>query len=170
MCISLTPKPPRTWWRIPVWFKYITLTQTLTLTLLCVRIINVSTSAWRMELTVGQKKNISLWEHKLYFHVKFSRKNSIVLNPTWPPCHVVANQEFSYHLFSKIYFLKKTGNNACSHTQPSYISPLTFFSDFCFQLAFQTYLNIYARMQQIAKSLLHTAARRHRMQLSFPAI
>ena len=44
--------PPRIWWRIPVWFKYITLT--LTLTLLCVRIINVSTSVWRMELSVGR--------------------------------------------------------------------------------------------------------------------
>ena len=33
---------------------------------------------------------------------------------------------------------------------------------FCFELAFQTYLNkIYTRA--IAKSLLHTAARRHRM-------
>ena len=47
-CITLTPTPPRIWWRIPVWFKYIT----LTLTLLCVRIINVSTSVWRMELSV----------------------------------------------------------------------------------------------------------------------
>ena len=56
-CITLTPTPPRIWWQIPVWFKYITLTltqtQTLTLTLLCVRIINVSTSVWRMELSVG---------------------------------------------------------------------------------------------------------------------
>ena len=54
-CITLTPTPPRIWWRIPVWFKYITLTLTLTqtLTLLCVRIVNVSTSVWRMELSVG---------------------------------------------------------------------------------------------------------------------
>ena len=32
-----------------------------------------------------------------YFHVNSSRKNSILLttntHPTWPPCHVVANQE-----------------------------------------------------------------------------
>ena len=39
-------------------FKYITLTltqtQTQTQTLLCVRIINVSTSVWRMELSVGR--------------------------------------------------------------------------------------------------------------------
>ena len=44
--------PPRIWWRISVWFKYITLTATLIL--VCVRIINVSTSVWRMELSVGR--------------------------------------------------------------------------------------------------------------------
>ena len=38
---------------MPVWFKYITLT--LTLTLLCVRIINVSTSVWRMEISVDRE-------------------------------------------------------------------------------------------------------------------
>ena len=51
-CITLIPTPPKIWWLILVWFKYITLT--LTLTLLCVRIINVSTSVWRMELGVGR--------------------------------------------------------------------------------------------------------------------
>ena len=52
--VTLTPTSPRIWWRISVWFKYITLA--LTLTLLCVRIINVSTSVWRMELSVGLVK------------------------------------------------------------------------------------------------------------------
>ena len=31
---------------------------------------------------------------KLYFHVNSWRKNYIVLPPIWPPCHVVANQEY----------------------------------------------------------------------------
>ena len=35
-------------------------TQTLTLTLLCVRIINVSTSVWRMELSVGRLTVVQL--------------------------------------------------------------------------------------------------------------
>ena len=55
-CITLTPTPPRIWWQRLVWFKYITLTLTLTPTLLCVRIINVSTSVWRMELSVGPRE------------------------------------------------------------------------------------------------------------------
>ena len=39
-----------------------------------------------------QNKSISLlWDLKLYFHVNSSRKTS---HPTWPPGHVVANQEF----------------------------------------------------------------------------
>ena len=41
-----------------------------------------------------QNKSISLlWELKLYFHVNSSRKTSY---PTWPPCHVVANQELTF--------------------------------------------------------------------------
>ena len=39
-----------------------------------------------------------------YFHVNSSRKNSIVLttntHPTWPPCHVVANQENAKVIYS----------------------------------------------------------------------
>ena len=59
--------PPRICWLIPVWFKY--LTQTLTLTLICVRIFNVSTSVWRMELSVGR-----------YFHTVTKKLGNIFWN------------------------------------------------------------------------------------------
>ena len=42
-----------------------------------------------------EQKHFSSLGTKLYFHVNSSRKkNSIRLTPTWPPCHVVANQEY----------------------------------------------------------------------------
>ena len=45
----------------------------------------------------SEQKHFSPMGTMPYFHVNSSRKNSIVLttntHPTWPPCHVVANQE-----------------------------------------------------------------------------
>ena len=40
-----------------------------------------------------EQKHFSPLGTKLYFHVNSTRKISIVLNPTWPPYHVVANQQ-----------------------------------------------------------------------------
>ena len=49
-------------------------------------------------LVVKNKKHFSPLGTKLYFHVNSSKKNSVVLitntPPAWPPCHVVASQEF----------------------------------------------------------------------------
>ena len=50
---------------------------------------------WRHGGYVGgqEQRHFSSLGTKLYFHVNLSRKNFIVLTTTWPPCHVVANQE-----------------------------------------------------------------------------
>ena len=47
---------------------------------------------------VKERKHFSALGTKPYFHVNSSRKNSILLTtntpPTWPPCCIVANQEY----------------------------------------------------------------------------
>ena len=47
----------------------------------------------------SRTKHFSPLGTKSYFHVNSSRKNSVVLKnntpPTWPPCHVVAIQEYN---------------------------------------------------------------------------
>ena len=46
-------------------------------------------------LAGGQdQKHFSPVGSKLYFHVNSSRKNILYWTPTWPPCQVVANQEY----------------------------------------------------------------------------
>ena len=43
----------------------------------------------------SEQKHFSPLGTKPYFHVKSSRKNSVLLPPTWPPCHVVASQDWT---------------------------------------------------------------------------
>ena len=50
------------------------------------------------DVTVGhvggqEQKHLSPLVAKLYFHLNSSRKILLYCPPTWPPCHVVANQE-----------------------------------------------------------------------------
>ena len=40
-------------------------------------------------------KHFSPLGTKLHFHVNSSIKNLLFWPPTWPPCHVVANQKYS---------------------------------------------------------------------------
>ena len=42
-----------------------------------------------------EQKHLSPLGTKRHFYVNSSKKNSIVLIPTWPPCHVVENQELA---------------------------------------------------------------------------
>ena len=44
-------------------------------------------------MLVVKNKSLSLLGTKLYFHVNSSRKKFYCRPPTWPPCHVFANQE-----------------------------------------------------------------------------
>ena len=47
----------------------------------------------------GQKqKHFSPLGNKLHFHVNCSKKNILYGPLTWPPCHVVANQEYPWSL------------------------------------------------------------------------
>ena len=51
---------------------------------------------WRHGGHVGgqEQKRLSPLGTKLHFHVNCSRKILLYWSPTWPPCHVVANQEY----------------------------------------------------------------------------
>ena len=51
-------------------------------------------------LVVKRQKHFSPLGTKLYFE-----KNSIVLTPTWPPCNVVANQEFSIYDIVNLFII-----------------------------------------------------------------
>ena len=45
-----------------------------------------------------EQKHFSSLGTKVYSCEFFAKKNSIGLTPTWPPCHVVANQEYQIAL------------------------------------------------------------------------
>ena len=44
-------------------------------------------------LVVKNKNNSLLWELNYFFY--FFREKYCILPPTWPPCHVVANQGYT---------------------------------------------------------------------------
>ena len=66
---------------MPLWFKYITLTLTLTqtLTLLCVRIINVSTSVWRICLWLFIFESTIFGTRRDNWPIKLRKQRDLIL-------------------------------------------------------------------------------------------